>query len=213
MCRGRARRAVLQRGAASPLRAPGRGLHVDASARQGAAAMSPPAAHRATTASLQAAYPFVSDAGPAGGPLLGRDVMGGPFFFDPWQLYRGGLLTNPNVLVLGQLGRGKSTFIKTLVWRQMAFGRKAWIVDPKGEYGPLARMCGVRPLRVVPGGGLRLNPLEIPGPGTDDRVGPRTELVASLAAASMGRPISPPERTAVEMAVRQASSAPRVPTL
>src|SRR5579862_5867544 len=124
--------------------------------------MRPPPAHRATTAHLQAVYPFVSEGGLGPhGTLVGRDLFGGSFCFDPWELYGRGVLTNPNVLVVGQIGRGKSTFIKTFAWRQLAFGRRAWIVDPKGEYGPLAEACSSRPLRLAPGGPLRLNPLEV----------------------------------------------------
>ena len=117
--------------------------------------MRSPPPHRATTAHLQAIYPFVSD-GCLGehGPLIGRDLFGGPFCFDPWELYRRGVVTNPNLLVLGQVGRGKSTFVKTFVWRQLAFGRRAWVVDPKGEYGPLAQACGATALRLAPGGHL-----------------------------------------------------------
>lgn len=67
--------------------------------------MRPPAAHRATTAHLQALYPFVSGGGlPGGPPLMGRDLFGGPFCFDPWDLYRRGVLTNPNLIVL-EIGR------------------------------------------------------------------------------------------------------------
>ncbi len=124
--------------------------------------MKPPPSHRATTAHLQALYPFVSDGGLGGwGPLIGRDLLGDPFRFDPWDLYRDGVLTNPNVLVVGQIGRGKSSLIKTVVWRQLAFGRRAWIVDPKGEYGPLTEACGSTPIRLEPGGGVRLNPLDV----------------------------------------------------
>jgi type IV secretory pathway VirB4 component len=143
--------------------------------------------------------------------------LGGHFHFDPWQLYRAGVLTNPNVLVLGQLGRGKSSFIKTFVWRQVAFGRRAWILDPKGEYGPLAAACGVAPLRLVPGGTLRLNPLDVPtrapSAGLDATVRTRAELLSSLAAASLGRPVTPAERTAVELAVRTVSRGNLQPVL
>ena len=105
--------------------------------------MRPPPAHRATTAHLQAVYPFVAEGGLGGrGPLIGKDLLGGSFCFDPWDLYRQGLLTNPNLIIMGQVGRGKSTLVKALIWRQVAWGRQAWIVDPKGEYGPLARACG-----------------------------------------------------------------------
>lgn len=78
--------------------------------------MKPPPAHRTTTAHLQAVYPFVSAGGLGrAGPLMGRDLLGGSFCFDPWVLYRQGVLTSPNLIVLGQVGRGKSTFVKTLV--------------------------------------------------------------------------------------------------
>lgn len=181
--------------------------------------MRPPPAHRCTTAHLQALYPFVSDGGlGARGPVIGRDLLGGLFSFDPWELYRSGRITSPNSLVLGQLGRGKSTFIKTLVWRHLAAGRRAWIIDPKGEYGPLARACGSRPLTLVPGGRLRLNPLDVPvgaaGPVDGEaRVRPRVELTASLLASSLGRPLRPEERTALELAVRRASAQQCQPTL
>jgi len=174
-----------------------------------------PPAHRATTAHLSALYPFMAEGGlGGGGPLIGRDLLGGSFCFDPWALYRRGVLTSPNMVVLGQIGRGKSTFVKTFVWRQVAFGRQAWIVDPKGEYGPLARACGVRPLRVSPGGALRLNPLEAPRHLTPQH-GARdaTELLTSLASSSLGRMLGPGERTAVELAIRAVSDTRARPTL
>ena len=128
-------------------------------------------AHRVSTAHLQAAYPFMSEGGLGGrGVYIGRELLGGAFCYDPWELYGQGTLTNPNMLVAGQVGRGKSSFIKTYLWRQQVFGRHAWIIDPKGEYGPLAEACGVEPVRLGPGLPVRLNPLDI---GTW-RAGPRT---------------------------------------
>lgn len=179
--------------------------------------MRPPPPHRATTAHLQAVYPFVSDGtfGTAG-PLIGRDVLSGPFRFDPWLLYASGRITNPNLVVLGQLGRGKSTLVKTFVWRQIALGRRAWILDPKGEYGPLARACGCEPIALTPGGATRVNPLDLPSharglPG--DGVAPRMELVSSLVASSLHRSLGPQERTAIEMGVRLVCARTDVPTL
>ena len=78
------------------------------------------------------------------------------------------MLTNPNLIVLGQVGRGKSTFVKTFIWRQVAFGRQAWIVDPKGEYGPLAEACGATPCAWRRGASVRLNPLDLAA-GPPDR--------------------------------------------
>lgn len=185
--------------------------------------MRPPPPHRATTAHLQSVYPFVSGGGlDSGGPLLGRDLLGGPFRFDPWELYRLGVITNPNIVVMGQIGRGKSTFVKTFVSRQLAFGRQAWIVDPKGEYGPLAESFGCHPVALVPGGVTRLNPLDVPSraigkpptaSGIEACVRPRLELTTALLTSSLTRPVTPEERAAVEVAVRRVSKDHERPTL
>ncbi len=162
-------------------------------------------AHQTTTRNLGAAYPFATEPGiGAGGVFVGRDLVGGGFSYDPFRLYHQGLLTNPNMVVLGQIGRGKSAFVKSYLWRQAAFGKRAWVVDPKGEYGALARAWGVKPLALRPGGRLRLNPLDAPvGEEAPDRR--RAELLCSLASASLRRTLIPSERTAVELAVDRAS--------
>jgi type IV secretory pathway VirB4 component len=121
-------------------------------------------------------------------------------------------------VVLGQIGRGKSSFVKALVWRQQVFGRQAWVVDPKGEYGPLAEAAGATSLRIAPGGKVRLNPLQPPGrprPGGDDRDAERrqAELLCSLAAGSLGRPLLPAERTAAELAMASVATHTAEPTL
>ena len=168
-------------------------------------------AHRVSTAHLQAAYPFMSEGGLGGrGVYIGREVLGGAFCYDPWELYSQGTLTNPNMLVAGQVGRGKSSFIKTYLWRQQVFGRHAWIIDPKGEYGPLAQACGVEPVRLGPGLPVRLNPLDIGTWGDDlepDEVTRRhLSLLTSLAAASLGRGLTPDEQAACEAAIVTAST-------
>ena len=68
------------------------------------------------------------------------------------------MLTNPNVLVIGAVGSAKSSLIKTYLFRQAVFGRIPWVIDPKGEYGPLARALGVEPIRLAPGGGDHAEP-------------------------------------------------------
>ena len=193
-------------------------------------------AHHATTRHLGAAYPFAAEPGLGGaGVLVGRDLLGGAFAHDPFELYRRGILTNPNMVVFGQIGRGKSSFVKTYLWRHAVFGRRAWVVDPKGEYGPLAREWGVEPVALRPGGPVRLNPLDAPGSppagasgldrarashddpagaARDDSVRRRAELLVSLSCASLGRNLLPSERTAVELAVAEISAPGRPePTL
>lgn len=167
-------------------------------------------AHIATTRHLCAAYPLATEAGLGHeGVLIGRDLLGGSFSYDPFVLYRQGVLTNPNAVVFGQIGRGKSSFVKSYLWRQAVFGRRSWVVDPKGEYGPLARAWGVVPVALRPGGRIRLNPLDTgprdPAVGLDDVWRRRVELTSSLAVACLGRDLAPRERAALDAALTEAT--------
>jgi hypothetical protein len=177
-------------------------------------------AHSVTTRNLGAAYPLLAEAGLGRrGVLIGHDLLGGSFVYDPFELYREGVVSNPNMIVFGQIGRGKSALLKTYLWRQSVFGRRAWVVDPKGEYAELAELWGVRPVALRPGGVVRLNPLdpvrmpaeEAPSPEDPDRR--QSELLASLASACLGRPLAPRERAAVDLGLGSVRSRSRVPTL
>jgi hypothetical protein len=171
-------------------------------------------AHVATTRHLCAAYPLVAEAGLGHqGVLIGRDVLGGSFVYDPFALYRAGVVTNPNMVVIGQIGRGKSSFVKSYLWRQAVFGRSAWVIDPKGEYGPLCEAWGVVPVALRPGGPVRLNPLDTAGDGPavdGGHEGPavrRAALTASLAVSCLGRDLAPRERAAIDAALIAAEGA------
>ena len=168
--------------------------------------------HHVTTRNLGAAYPFIAEAGLGQrGVVVGDDLLGGSFVFDPFELYTAGVVSNPNMVVFGQIGRGKSSFVKSFLWRQAVFGRRAWVVDPKGEYGDLADAWGVRPVALRPGGAVRLNPLD---PGPDDATGRRRiELLASLASACLGRGLMPRERAAVAAALDETTQVSEVPTV
>ena len=186
-------------------------------------------AHIATTRHLSVAYPLATEAGLGHqGVLIGQDVLGGSFVYDPFVLYRQGVITNPNMVVFGQIGRGKSSFVKSYLWRQAVFGRRAWVVDPKGEYGPLARAWGVAPVALRPGGSVRLNPLDTGelnngacpendrqpdgaggGARGDEAWRRRVELTASLAVACLGRHLVPRERAAIDAALTEATERSR----
>jgi hypothetical protein len=135
-------------------------------------------------------------------------------------------------VVVGQIGRGKSAFLKSYLWRQAVFGRHAWVVDPKGEYGPLAAAWDVVPVALRPGGVVRLNPLDTDwsvkshdaaaDDGVEDSVASpdgrrRVALTASLSEACLGRELRPRERAAIDAAVcaatRQAGAGGAAPTL
>jgi type IV secretory pathway VirB4 component len=171
-------------------------------------------AHETTTRNVGALYPLLRDTGSAvPGAFIGVDLLGGAFAYDPFELYAAGRLTSPNALVFGQIGRGKSALVKTYVLRQLAFGRTAFILDPKGEYGSLASAVGIRPLDLRPGGPLRLNPLEIVSGEDAATTAARLELLEALAASATGRSLGPRERAAIDAALGSIDHGDGPPTI
>jgi type IV secretory pathway VirB4 component len=166
--------------------------------------------HRCTTRHAQAIYPFLAAGGLGGrGVFIGRDGGGSAFCYDPWTLYGDGVLDDPNAIVLGKLGQGKSALVKTLLWRMLLFGRRAFVLDVKREYGPLCRAVGVQPISLVPGGGVRLNPL-----ASRPEEHAQLELLRAVAITALGAPLTQLEAAALREALRVArASAQTEPTL
>jgi type IV secretory pathway VirB4 component len=165
--------------------------------------------HRLTTRHAQAIYPFTASVGLGGrGAFVGRDSGGGAFCFDPWVLYGDGTLDDPNAIVIGKLGQGKSALVKTFLWRMLLFGRRAFVLDVKREYGPLCHAAGVRPIALVPGGGVRLNPL---ASRPEEHV--QIELLRAIAATAIGSPVTQPEGAALREALRVVRRQDAEPTL
>jgi type IV secretory pathway VirB4 component len=153
--------------------------------------------HRCTTRHAQAIYPFMAPGGLGGrGVFIGRDSSGGAFCYDPWVLYGDGTLDDPNVIVLGKLGQGKSALVKTLLWRMLLFGRRAFVLDVKREYGPLCEAVGVRPISLVPGSGVRLNPL-----ASRPEEHAQLELLRAVAITAVGGPLTQIEAAALREAL------------
>lgn len=118
----------------------------------------PTTAHTAATA-----FPYV--AGPSlgyEGAMIGRDLHGGgPFCFDPWELYRKGIISGMSMLLFGQVGVGKSTLAKSMAVRLVLYGRKLSVAsDKKGEWTIVVRDLGGSVIQVGPGLDARLNPLD-----------------------------------------------------
>jgi hypothetical protein len=155
------------------------------------------AGHSATTAHFQAVYPFLAEGRMrAPGTYIGRDSYGGAWTYDPWALYPQ-FLPGPNMLILGGLASRKSTLLKTYLYRQVLFGRQAWLLDPKGEYWPLARSLGVAPITLAPGGEVRLNPLS-PRGGREGQL----SLLRSVTRAALRRELDPEEDAGLNVALK-----------
>jgi hypothetical protein len=157
-----------------------------------------------TTRHSGSAYPWqVESRTPPAGVVIGLNMLAGGavFAYDPWECYSAGLLTGPNMVVLGQIGKGKSALVKTYLSRQCLAGRAVYVLDPKGEYGPLAAAHDLPCLALRPGGPDRLNPLDAPAgsdPGEAHRA--RAGLLGTLAGAGLGRALTPEERTGIDAA-------------
>jgi type IV secretory pathway VirB4 component len=169
-----------------------------------------------TTKHLGAAFPFMAQ-GSLGsrGVYIGEDLFGaGAFVYDPWELNRVAI-TGPNKVVIGRIGLGKSAYCKTYLFRQLAFGRRAVVLDPKeqegqGEYARLAEAAGYPPIRLEPGGRVRLNPLDTTrlGQGLTPQQIAQDQMRAliTLAEAALGRSLRPREHTACRAGLRAAAA-------
>jgi type IV secretory pathway VirB4 component len=154
---------------------------------------------RASTRNARAIYPFQAEAGLGWrGCLIGSDSSGGAFCFDPWELYRRELVANPNVAVFGELGYGKSSLMKSLLWRMLLFGRRAFVLDVKGEYAPLCHAVGATPVRLAPGNGVRLNPLT-----ARREHAAQVEILRAVARTAVSRTLAPEEAAVLREALAE----------
>lgn len=159
---------------------------------------------RATTAEWRSVYPWhFGGSIPSIGPVVGIDRLAGgsPFGIDPLRLVIEGHATNPNMVIAGAPGNGKSAFVKALLWNLVgAFGYRFVATDVKGEYRAIADALNAPVLDLRPGGPTRINPLH-------DDAG-RLEFSAALASLCLSRSLDTLERAALAEAVRVLPSRP-----
>ncbi len=186
-----------------------------------APAMPPVPVFRGSTRQVQGLYPWLYGAGlPSAGAYIGVDCLsGGAFACHPAEWLASGLISNPNLLVTGIPGAGKSATLKALAIRLAAYGIRTLVAgDLKNEYAPLARAFGVTPLELGPGLPARLNPLDAgplgwplppsvlqPGDRLAEIHRRRITLLAALLEMRLGRPPTPTEEAAISLAIRHAT--------
>jgi type IV secretory pathway VirB4 component len=111
------------------------------------------------------------------------------FVFDVFDAYGAGLVSNPNVIVAGSIGAGKSTIVKMQLERALRRGRRAVVVDPKGEYAQLAEHHGVTPIALGRDGWCSPFP-------ADDREG--RHLLRALIASAQGSALTSEQHFALD---------------
>lgn len=103
------------------------------------------------------------------GIVIGRDQLSHAVVaHDAVTAYEAGDITSPLTLIIGDVGRGKSSLIKTVyVLRALTLrNRRCVVIDKKdeggeGEYGSLTRQFGSEPIRLrLDGEGSTINPID-----------------------------------------------------
>ena len=146
--------------------------------------------HWATSSDLSTLRLPAHDAGTGlAGRSLGRVQFGREFVHDPFDAYAAHLVTNPNVIVSGSIGAGKSTVVKMMIARALERGRRVVVIDPKGEYEALAHAHGTRSITLGRDGWC--------SPFPDDARESR-DLLRALVASAQGRPLDADEYYALD---------------
>lgn len=132
------------------------------------------------------------------GVIIGRDSLSNCVVaHDPFTAYGKGIITSPNVVILGAVGSGKSSLIKTVyTLRPMILRkRRVVVVDKKnrageGEYAEVTRQMGAEPLKMLLGtGGTCINPLDPVILHGDGAAGQLRLLIAIAEQANGGQPL------------------------
>src|SRR4051812_15244803 len=169
----------------------------------------------ATTRSLSALYPWHFGGGLAcAGPVIGIDYLtgGSSWTFDPFELVQAGQASNPNVVVAGEPGMGKSGIGKAAGWWLVgAFGYRLVVVDVKSEYTALGAALGCDRIALHPQGTSRVNPMT--SDGTPDGDKERLRFVAALASVLAGRSLTAVERVLLDESVAVVAEREREPLL
>lgn len=194
---------------------------------------------RSTTHQLRALYPLVVEAPlTTGGVLLGVNPDEAAWHFDAFRLYQAGVVQDPSVFVLGAIGSGKSSLVVEHAWRQLNFGRWAWLVDSKpqkladgtkrSQYHQLswaynwaieewARRLGdtLENLGLAYCQPIMVMPNGYLTVNPLDAVEGRDQMLEDVLAISLRRGLRPKEQTAVRVALESAerAEAPDPPTL
>ncbi len=119
-----------------------------------------------TSSAAAACFPFAitSMEQLASGILIGFNEYNSiPIIIDPFEL------SNPNILVLGTSGGGKSYAIKLMIMRELMEGVHVNIIDPQGEYSDLIKTFNGRTISIAPGSDSVINPFDLMDQTLDDK--------------------------------------------
>src|SRR5699024_2963876 len=162
-------------------------------------------------------------------PICIEVETGQPVSCSPHALYAQKRISSPNIVVLGDIGRGKSSFMKTVyVLREIACGTQVAVLDRKnqqgtGEYDHVCAAAGGTTIRFSRAGGAAINLLDPrmsasssdQTQAADARVGQDhlLQLAAEFAHGALGSREAYALRAAHQAALNRAANAGRVATI
>ncbi len=161
---------------------------------------------RMNTQPLSSIFPFISsDLSSNEGILYGINMHNKSLvLFDRFSL------ENPNQVVFGVSGSGKSYLVKLQALRSMMRGTDVIIIDPENEYKTLAEEVGGKFYDISIGSESHINPLDIPLPGEGERPGDaiRTNVInlVGLLRIMLGD-LTPEEESLMDQALRETYAA------
>ncbi|MBM3308942.1 MAG: DUF87 domain-containing protein [Candidatus Altiarchaeales archaeon] len=119
-----------------------------------------------TSSAAAACFPFAitSFETHATGILIGFNAINSiPIIIDPFEL------SNPNILVLGTSGGGKSYAIKLMMMREFMEGVDINVIDPQAEYTDLIKTFNGQIIKIAPGSDSVINPFDLMDQTLDEK--------------------------------------------
>ena len=127
------------------------------------------------------------------------DPAGLPYGIDrhtgAWVIFDDWALDNQNLVVLGDMGSGKSMFLKWKALWHVLMGGRAFVIDLEGEFEPLARLLGAAHIDLGLASAEKLNVLDINPEDEEGYYSGNTDLLGWLGLAVGG--LTPNEKNAV----------------
>lgn len=113
---------------------------------------------------------------------------------------------NGNGMIFGSSGSGKSMAAKQEIMAVLLGSKDDVIViDPEGEYAPMAALLGGEVIRISPGGETRLNPFDIEMGTKEDPISEKSDFIYSFFETIMGDRygLSPGQKSILDRCVKK----------